>query len=84
MVQIMTAVNGSNKDIGKGLKITTTEKGVQNKNIRKVSLRGNVIQDKGAFAFGGLLKILSLRLESLDMSHNAIHDEGGQEIAFGL
>ena len=55
-----------------------------NKNLRIVSLRGNLIKFEGAKAFAELFKFLSISIEHLDLSDNSIPDEGGKLLAIGL
>jgi Ran GTPase-activating protein (RanGAP) involved in mRNA processing and transport len=56
----------------------------RNKNIKKISLRYNEIDDEAAKLFGEVLTRLSIDLNFLDLSHNNITDEGGEAIAIGL
>lgn len=55
-----------------------------NKNIKILSLRGNSIEKGAAKYFGSLLRILSIHLETLDLSENLLHDGGGKLVAEGL
>lgn len=57
---------------------------VRNKNIKKISLRYNEIDDEAARQFGDVLTRLSIDLNFLDLSNNIISDVGGEAIAVGL
>jgi Ran GTPase-activating protein (RanGAP) involved in mRNA processing and transport len=57
---------------------------VRNKNIRKISLRNNDIDDDAARNFGDVLQRLSIELVFLDLSNNCITDIGGEAIALGV
>lgn len=57
---------------------------IRNKNIKRISLRNNEVDDEAARAFGEVITRLSIDLNFLDLSNNAITDIGGELIAIGL
>ena len=57
---------------------------IRNKNIKKISLRNNEIDDDAAKLFGEVITRLSIDLNFLDLSNNIISDIGGESIALGL
>jgi Ran GTPase-activating protein (RanGAP) involved in mRNA processing and transport len=57
---------------------------IRNKNIRRISLRQNEIDDEAARHFGEVFTRLSIDLNFLDLTNNNISDDGGEFLANGL